>query len=76
MIKRGLNPRQLYILEVLSKGDKTATEMGDEYASKVVVSQHADTLVKRGYVKRRPCKQDRRCVYLSLTKAGRELLDS
>jgi len=40
------------------------------------VTQRMTKLEKRGLIERTPCKRDRRRVYVSLTEAGQELIDS
>ena len=74
MIELGLMPRQLLILERLQKGEQTAMELRCKLLSPVSISSHVEALVQRGYVNRRPCQNDRRCVYISLTEAGKALI--
>lgn len=62
----------LYKLDGLSQGELCSI-MSQE---KTGVSRLVAALEKRGYVRRKPCNNDRRIKFIFITDAGRELLES
>jgi MarR family transcriptional regulator, lower aerobic nicotinate degradation pathway regulator len=73
----GLSGAQLFVLQCLARdtpcsvNELAARTATDQSSVSVVVSR----LVKSGHVRRSPSKRDRRSVELSLTRAGRALLE-
>ena len=74
--KVGLNINETMLLCLISeKGSITSGEIADEMelthsnASKVIAA-----LEKKSLIKRRTCKEDKRCMIFGITKKGDELL--
>jgi len=74
MIENGFTPRQVLVLELLKKEEKTASEMASDLLSKVSITAIIDDLSKRKLVKRKRSKKDRRKILLSITEEGKAIL--
>jgi DNA-binding MarR family transcriptional regulator len=67
--------RSLVVLA--SRGPQSVAALADELAvTPSTVSRLCDRLVRKGLVRRREDRRDRRAVRLALTPAGRELVDA
>jgi long-chain acyl-CoA synthetase len=67
---------QFRLLAFLAHGDEAASRLADKLAvSRPSVTALVDGLVKRGYVERRACEDDRRRIDHVLTRAGRAALE-
>ena len=67
--------RSLVVLA--SRGPKTVAELADLVAvTPPTASRLCDRLVKKGLIRRRAGRHDRRQVYIALTETGRELIDA
>jgi long-chain acyl-CoA synthetase len=68
---------QFRLLAYLSHGDEAASRLADKLAvSRPSVTALVDGLVKRGFVERRACEDDRRRIDHVLTPAGRAALEA
>lgn len=78
MITNDLNLTEFAVLELLyNKGDQPIQIIG----KKVLIASSSityvvDKLEKKGFVQRVNCPKDRRVTFASLTKQGKELMDS
>lgn len=73
----GLNINEAMLLCLLSETDdpsssEIASQMGLSHSN---TSKVIGSLEKKGYIKRRLCKDDKRSMRFSLTKAGRDQLE-
>jgi DNA-binding MarR family transcriptional regulator len=75
MIKNRLTARQVYVMQELIKGDKTASDLAGDLLSTASMTQIIDKLEAMKLARRAHSKRDRRCWVISLTKKGKELLD-
>jgi DNA-binding MarR family transcriptional regulator len=67
--------RSLVVLA--SRGPKTVAELADLVAvTPPTASRLCDRLVKKGLIRRRAGRHDRRQVHIALTETGRELIDA
>ena len=67
--------RSLVVLA--SRGPKTVAELADLVAvTPPTASRLCDRLVKKGLIRRRAGRHDRRQVHIALTESGRELIDA
>ena len=67
--------RSLVVLA--SRGPKTVAELADLVAvTPPTASRLCDRLVKKGLIRRRAGRHDRRQVHIALTATGRELIDA
>ena len=67
--------RSLVVLA--SRGPKTVAELADLVAvTSPTASRLCDRLVKKGLIRRRAGRHDRRQVHIALTETGRELIDA
>ena len=67
--------RSLVVLA--SRGPKTVAELADLVAvTPPTASRLCDRLVKKGLIRRRTGRHDRRQVHIALTQTGRELIDA
>ena len=67
--------RSLVVLA--SRGPKTVAELADLVAvTPPTASRLCDRLVKKGLIRRRAGRHDRREVHIALTQTGRELIDT
>ncbi|MEK3732140.1 MULTISPECIES: MarR family winged helix-turn-helix transcriptional regulator [Paenibacillus] len=73
----GLNPTAFAVMEVLySQGPQPIQQVGAQLLLQSGnVTYVVDKLEAKGYVRRRPCRDDRRVIFADLTKAGRALMD-
>lgn len=73
----GLNPTEFAVLELIySKGDQPIQKIG----VKVLIASSSityvvDKLEKKNLLVRKPCPNDRRVTYVSITEAGTNLMD-
>jgi len=74
MIKHGLNARMVLVLEMLEKGDQTATSMASDMLSRVSITAISDKLFAKQLITRCRGKKDRREVIMSITDKGRNIL--
>jgi len=74
MIKHGVNARMVLVLEMLEKGDQTATSMASDMLSKVTITAMSYKLSAMQLITRCRGKKDRRQVVLSITDKGRNIL--
>lgn len=72
-----LTQSQFAVLEaLLHKGDLTSKELALKILkTKGNITMVIDNLVKKGLVVRRPCPDDRRKTYISLTPEGKDLIE-
>lgn len=75
MIKEGFTARQVYVLEQLLKCDRTASQIASDLFSRQHTKVITDNLEVRGFIDRKQCADDGRQVILSITQAGRDVLD-
>jgi len=70
-------PEQRVILEVVDKNRKVSQNELSQYLEKdkTTVSRTLDVLEKKGYIKRKYTKEDKRIKFISLTPLGKEMLD-
>lgn len=73
----GLNITEFAVLELLyHRGDQPIQKIGDKVLiASSSITYVVDQLEKKQYVTRRPCPNDRRITYASLTVEGRKLMD-
>lgn len=73
----GLNITEFAVLELLyHRGDQPIQKIGDKVLiASSSITYVVDQLEKKQYVTRRPCPNDRRITYASLTDEGRKLMD-
>ncbi|WP_301107130.1 MarR family winged helix-turn-helix transcriptional regulator [Sporosarcina sp.] len=75
--KTGLNPTEFAVLELIyNKGDQPIQKIG----VKVLIASSSityvvDKLEKKNLLKRKPCPDDRRVTYVSITEAGTDLMN-
>jgi DNA-binding MarR family transcriptional regulator len=75
-----LAPQQyLALLEIKGFPERERVTVG-ELAERLQITAHSavglvNRLEERGFVKRESCEQDRRCVYVSLTREGDKVLE-
>ena len=68
---------QFHVMRYVRRGPGSMSELAAaKNISRPAISQAADALVRKGYVKRIGRVQDRRFVELELTRAGDQLLDA
>lgn len=76
--ERGLTLSRFNVLRSLTLADRPLTcgEIGDRMIQVVpAITLLVDKLEKQGFVVRKRCTDDRRVVYVSVTKKGRKLAD-
>lgn len=73
----GMKSSDFTVLEALyHKGSLTVREISNAVLINTgSITYVIDKLEKKGYVKRRHCKEDRRVVYIDITEAGTKLMD-
>ncbi|MFC3040832.1 MarR family winged helix-turn-helix transcriptional regulator [Virgibacillus xinjiangensis] len=73
----GLNPTEFAVLELIyNKGDQPIQKIGDKVLiASSSITYVVDKLEKKGFLKRRPCPEDRRITHATLTDAGKDLMD-
>src|SRR5690625_1297440 len=77
-IKRlGLNPTEFAVLELIyHKGDQPIQKIGEKVLiASSSITYVVDKLEKKKLLKRRPCSNDRRITYATITTAGVEFMD-
>jgi MarR family transcriptional regulator, 2-MHQ and catechol-resistance regulon repressor len=74
MKQYGLSPSEFMVLEVLfTKGRIPLQQIGEKVLiTSGSITYNIDKLEKKEYLKRVPCKEDRRVIYAELTEAGNE----
>jgi MarR family 2-MHQ and catechol resistance regulon transcriptional repressor len=72
MKQYGLSPSEFMVLEVLyTKGKIPLQQIGEKILiTSGSITYNIDKLEKKEYLKRVPCKEDRRVIFAELTKAG------
>ncbi|NOU96722.1 MarR family transcriptional regulator [Paenibacillus sp. LMG 31456] len=77
MKEYGLSPSEFMVLEVLyTKGQIPLQQIGEKILiTSGSITYNIDKLEKKGYLKRVPCKDDRRVIFAEITAAGKELFD-
>ncbi|MRH43642.1 MarR family transcriptional regulator [Aquibacillus halophilus] len=75
--KKGLNPTEFGVLELLyHQGDQPLQKIGDKILlASGSITYVVDKLEQKGFVLRKPCEQDRRITYASITSEGKDLLN-
>ncbi|GAB3806090.1 MarR family winged helix-turn-helix transcriptional regulator [Virgibacillus kimchii] len=73
----GMKSSDFMVLEALyHKGSQTVREISNAVLINTgSITYVIDKLEKKGYVKRRHCKDDRRVVYIDITEDGTKLMD-
>ena len=75
IIRSGLNPRQIYILEtLLEKETCTLKELTSDFMSRVNLTNAVDGLEMQRFVKRIRNVPDRRGVSVSITEDGKQFI--
>ena len=76
--KYGLNPTEFGVLELLyHRGRQPIQKIGQKILLRSgSMTYVVDKLEKRGYLERVFCSEDKRVTYISITKAGVELIES
>lgn len=74
--KQGLNPTEFGVMELLyHQGEQPLQKIGDKILlASGSITYVVDKLEQKGYLKRKPCENDRRITYASLTDDGIKLL--
>ena len=77
IIRSGLNPRQIYILEtLLEKQSCSLKELTSDFMSRVNLTNAVDVLEMKRLVKRMRDIPDRRSVSVTLTEAGKQFISN
>lgn len=73
----GMKSSDFTVLEALyHKGSLTVREISNAVLINTgSITYVIDKLEKKGYIKRRDCKEDRRVVYIDITEEGTKLMD-
>lgn len=73
----GLNPTEFAVLELIySKGDQPIQKIGKQVLiASSSITYVVDLLEKKGYLKRKPCTEDRRVTFATITDSGKALMD-
>lgn len=77
-IKRlGLNPTEFAVLELIySKGDQPIQKIGEKVLiASSSITYVVDKLEKKNLLKRRPCSEDRRITYATITAKGIDVMN-
>ncbi|MCY9515563.1 MarR family winged helix-turn-helix transcriptional regulator [Paenibacillus apiarius] len=71
-----LNPSEFAVMEMLyHKGSTPIQQIGGKVLlASGTMTYVIDKLVNKGYIKRRPCEQDRRVIYAELTAEGERVM--
>ena len=73
----GLSLSEFRLLKHVAAGARTASQLASVLdVTPATVSAAVDALVRRGFLERHPSEQDRRCITLMTTEAGRAVLDA
>jgi DNA-binding MarR family transcriptional regulator len=77
-VEKGISGSQAHILELLhNRGKQRASDLaGDLNVTTGAVTSLCDKLISGGYARRERTEEDRRVVYLAITKEGEEMLES
>ncbi|TCT20373.1 MarR family transcriptional regulator [Melghiribacillus thermohalophilus] len=77
ILKHGLNPTEFAVLELLyHQGDQPLQKIGERILlASGSITYVVDKLEQKGYLERKPCPNDRRVIYGSISEKGRELLN-
>lgn len=72
----GLNPTEFAVLELIyHKGDQPIQKIGEKVLiASSSITYVVDKLEKKNLLRRRPCSEDRRVIYATITEAGKELM--
>ncbi|QHT59569.1 MarR family transcriptional regulator [Paenibacillus lycopersici] len=75
--KRGLNPTEFAVLELLyHKGEQPLQQIGEKILmTSGNITYVIDKLADKGLAKRKACPTDRRVTYAEITDQGRQFLD-
>jgi MarR family 2-MHQ and catechol resistance regulon transcriptional repressor len=75
--KKGLNPTEFGVLELLfHRGDQPLQKIGEKILlASGSITYVVDKLEEKKCLERKPCPQDRRITYASITEKGIELLN-
>lgn len=69
-----LGETQTWVLYALATGTQLTGELARRFhVTTPTITRMVDSLVERGYVERRPDREDRRRIYLELTEAGSQV---
>lgn len=73
----GLNPTEFAVLELIySKGDQPIQKIGEKVLiASSSITYVVDKLEKKKLLERKPCPNDRRVTYATITTAGTDLMD-
>src|SRR5690625_2038968 len=73
----GLNTTEFAVLELIySKGDQPIQKIGKQVLiASSSITYVVDLLEKKGYLKRKPCTEDRRVTFATITDSGKALMD-
>ncbi|QKY68728.1 MarR family winged helix-turn-helix transcriptional regulator [Lentibacillus sp. CBA3610] len=74
----GLNLNEFAVLELLyHKGEQPIQSLGKKIlVASSSITYVADKLEKKGYIRRRPCTDDRRVMYAAITDSGKDFMDA
>jgi MarR family 2-MHQ and catechol resistance regulon transcriptional repressor len=74
MKQYGLSPSEFMVLELLfTKGRIPLQQIGEKILiTSGSITYNIDKLEKKEFIKRVPCKEDRRVIYAEITEAGNE----
>ena len=76
MIEQKLSPRDCIVLEELLEGKRSPTELAKACRSTTAaITLITDKLLKRGLIRRRVSRADRRMFAISITKQGKEAIN-
>jgi DNA-binding MarR family transcriptional regulator len=75
-VEQGISGSQAHILELLhNRGKQRASDLAvDLNVTTGAVTSLSDKLISGGYASRERCHEDRRVVYLAITRHGEEML--
>lgn len=73
-----LNLNEFAVLELLyHKGDQPIQSLGKKIlVASSSITYVVDKLEKKGYIRRRPCEDDRRVMYAAITGSGKDFMDA
>lgn len=75
--KYGLNPTEFAVLELIyNKGDQPIQKIGDKVLiASSSITYVVDKLEQKQLLRRKPCPNDRRITYATITEEGKKLMD-
>jgi DNA-binding MarR family transcriptional regulator len=75
-VEQGISGSQAHILELLhNRGKQRASDLAvDLNVTTGAVTSLSDKLISGGYASRERCEEDRRVVYLAITRKGEDML--